>query len=330
MFKKILVLIFVFATSMFANGSLVESSKIEKGEVNPLIDFIGTVNFDKNSKIAAQNSGVVKAINFEVGQKVKKGTTLIEIDADLLDAQIVSARASFESSEKDFQRYTKLLEQNSITQKEFDDVRVKYISSKSTLKELEIQKEKKTIKAPFSGVVTEKNVSLGEWVNAGTTLLTLVNTSDLEITFNVPENVFYGLDKKMKYEILVGKTTFEASLIGAVASGDKVTRTFPVKFKVINKDAFVFDGQEAKIALAIDSKKEALIVPRDAVIKRFGQTIIFLIDDKSLAQMVPVKIVGYLGKKIAISSDKLNVGMEIVSKGNERIFPNSLLKVINK
>ncbi len=345
MFKKLFVLA-VSSISLFAMGgpALVETTKLVKGEVNPLQEFVGTLKFDRSSVLAAQNSGLVKSISFEVGDNVKKGKTLVQIDADLLNAQIRAARANLKSakdtlknSSKDYERYKKLLKSNTITQKEYDDALLSKNSSSSSvqaleskLKELQIQFLKKSIKAPYSGTIVEKSVQLGEWVNAGTAVAKIVDTKKAEITFNVPLNVFNGLKKGDVYDVNVGGNILKANLNAAIPQGDKLTRTFPVKFKAKLNGTFVFDGQEAKVALSKNAKTEGLLLPRDAVIKRFGQNVVFTINDKMTAMMIPVQIIGYVGKQVAIAGQGLMPGMDIVFKGNERVFPNSPVKVINK
>jgi multidrug efflux pump subunit AcrA (membrane-fusion protein) len=122
----------------------------------------------------------------------------------------------------------------------------------------------------------------------------------------------------------------KSELTAIIPSGDKLTRTFPVKFVADIKDIFVFDGQQAKVSLSKNAKKDGLLLPRDSVIKRFGQNVVFVINDKMLAQMIPVQVVGYVNESVAISGQGLVVGMEIVVKGNERVFPNSPVKIINK
>lgn len=321
----------LFSLYAFAAGeSLVETTKIVKGEVNPLQEFVGTLKFDRNSLLAAQNSGVVQKINFEVGDSVKVGQTLVQIDADILNAQVQSAEANFLNAKRDYERYSKLLETKSISQKQYDDAKLNFITAKSTLNELETQKEKKSIKAPYSGIMVEKPINLGEWVNAGTALATIVDTTKVEITFNVPLNIYNGLKKGDMYDIRVGEHLLKGKMSGAIPNGDKLTRTFPVKFKANSKDIFVFDGEEANVNLSKNAKQEALIVPRDAVIKRFGQNVVFIIDDKMIAHMIPVQVVAYLESQVAINGQGLAVGQDIVSKGNERVFPNSPVKIINK
>ncbi|WP_419768401.1 efflux RND transporter periplasmic adaptor subunit [Arcobacter sp.] len=330
MFKKLVIVVLSSITLYAAGGpSLVETTKIIKGEVNPLQEFVGTLKFDRNSVLAAQNSGVVQKINFEVGDIVKEGKTLVQIDADILNAQVESARANALNAQRDYQRYTKLLETKSISQKQYDDIKLNAITTKSTLNELEIEKKKKSINAPYSGIVVEKSINLGEWVNAGTALLSIVDTSKAEITFNVPLNIFNGLKKGAIYDINVGENILKGKMSGAIPSGDKLTRTFPVKFKANTKNVFVFDGQEASVSLSKNAKQESLIVPRDAVIKRFGKNIVFIIDDKMIAQMIPVQVIAYLESKVAIKAEGLTVGQDVVTKGNERVFPNSPVKIIN-
>ncbi|RXJ60598.1 efflux RND transporter periplasmic adaptor subunit [Candidatus Marinarcus aquaticus] len=336
------LLIALLSSTLYAQ-SLVEVTTVKKGEVNPLQTFVGTLLFDKSSTLAAQNAGVVKTINFEVGDEVKKGEVLVQIDSDLLDAQINAAKANLTSalsqeknSSKDFARYAKLLESKSITQKEYDDALTQSDASSSSvkalraqLKELQIQKNRKSIKAPYDGVVVEKLIDLGEWVNAGTAVAKMVNPTLAEVTFNTPLNIVQGLQKEQEYEIVVGDATLKGRLLAAIPSGDRLTRTFPVKFQVKLNNGFFYDGQEAKVSLAKQGKMEAFIVPRDAVIKRFDQQVIFLVNEQSQAAMLPVKVVGYLGKDIAILAEGLTQGATVVKKGNERIFPNSPLTIIN-
>ncbi len=344
MLKKILLSGLFLTQIIFAKGALVEVTALTKGEVNPLEEFIGNVKFAKKSTLAAQNAGIVKKINFEVGQKVKKGEILVQIDSDLLEAQINAAKASLQNakdklnnSQKDYERYKKLLASKTITQKEYDDMLLKNSSSQSNmevlearLKELEIKFQKKKIKAPFDGIIIEKNINLAEWLNSGTKVAKIVDTSKLEFIFNIPLNVVNGLKVGKKYSVLLSNKTIKAKLNSIIPNGDKLTRTFPVKFKATLKNTFVFEGQEVKVKLSQNAKKQAFILPRDAVIKRFGQNVIFIVNKKSMVNMMPVQIVGFVGTKVAIKAKGLIEGMKIVSKGNERIFPNMPVSIINK
>jgi len=348
MIKKIsLVLVSTFL--MFSNlnaaalqAALVETQELKKQEVNDLQEFVGTVNFDKKSKIASESSGVVKKISFEVGQKVKKDEVLVQIDSDILDAQIKASQAAvnmyevqLKNAKKNYDRYSALIEKNSISQKVFDDAKVEYdvanenlISSKAKLNELSIQKSKKVIKAPYSGVIVEKNINLNEWLDIGSLTATIVNTEELEIVFNLPISFIGGLKSGDDYDINISDEIIKAKLYAAIPSGDKLTRTFPVRFKAEAGDKFIFDGASAKINFAKETKNIALVINRDAVIKRFNMDVVFTIaNDKAV--MIPVKVITYFGLNAAIMGEGLAEGMPIVTKGNERVFPDMPVKILN-
>ena len=346
MLKKILLsTVFAFCVlnaQEAPRASLVEVQTLKKQEVNDLQEFVGTVNFDKKSKIASQSSGIAKKINFEVGQKVKKDEVLVQIDSDILEAQIKAGMADvnmyevqLKNAKKNYDRYSALVEKKSISQKVFDDAKVEYdvanenlISSKAKLNELNIQKSKKVIKAPYSGVIVEKNINLDEWLNQGSQIATIVNTQELEVVFNLPITFIGGLKSGDEYDINISDEIIKAKLYAAIPSGDKLTRTFPVRFKADAGEKFIFDGASAKISFAKETKTQALVINRDAVIKRFNMDVIFTVVENK-AVMIPVKVITYFGLNAAIMGEGLVEGMQIVTKGNERIFPDMPIQILN-
>ena len=346
MLKKILLsTVFAFCVlnaQEAPRASLVEVETLKKQEVNDLQEFVGTVNFDKKSKIASESSGIAEKINFEVGQKVKKDEVLLQIDSDILDAQIKAAIAAvnvyevqLRNAKKNYERYAALIEKKSISQKVFDDAKVEYdvanenlTSSKAKLNELNIQKSKKIIKAPYSGVIVEKNVNLDEWLNQGSSIATIVNTQELEIVFNLPISFIGGLKSGDEYDINISDEIIKAKLYAAIPSGDKLTRTFPVRFKADAGEKFIFDGASAKISFAKETKTQALVINRDAVIKRFNMDVIFTVVENK-AVMIPVKVITYFGLNAAIMGEGLVENMPIVTKGNERIFPDMPIQILN-
>ncbi len=323
---------------------LVNTTILKKGEVNPLEEFVGTLNFSKNSKIASQSSGEVTQINFEAGDKVKKGEILLKIDSLILDSKIQSSKALYEISKinlentrKDFMRYKELIAKKSISQKTYDDsffkinlAKQNLNSVKASLNELIIQKNKKTIIAPFDGVIIDKNTEMNQWLNMGDTVAVLVNTTNIDLIFNLPTSYIYKLNKKINYKIDLEKKQITSKLYAFIAKGDKLTRTYPVKFKAQVNNVFLYSGMEAKIRLPRNKKVKAFVVPRDAVIKRFGKNVIFIVNDNSIAIMIPINIIAYEKKYIAIKGEKLELGMRVIVQGNERIAPKSLVKIRNK
>lgn len=345
MIKKLLLIISlsIYSFAMGGGPSLVNTAKVDQGVVNPLEEFIGSVSFSQSAKVASQSSGAVLKVNFETGDIVKKDDILVYIDSEILDSQIKSADANLEiakinlaNAQKDFDRYKELIIKKSISQKTYDDslfalnsAKQSLTKAKNSLNELLIQKSKKTIKAPFSGTIVEKNIEVGEWVDAGQAIATVTNTDSIDLVFNLPTSYIYKLSKSDKYNVMIGESEIEATLYATILKGDRLTRTFPVKFKASKNNGFIYDGMEVKIKLPRAKKVESLIVPRDAVIKRFGQNVIFVnLDGK--AMMFPVQVIGFDKDRVAIAGQGIVKGMDVVVKGNERIFPNQPLKSLNE
>jgi len=345
MIKKLIVIAGIAIYSLGAEApraSLVNTAKVIKGEVNSLEEFIGTLSFSKSSDIASQTAGAVESINFETGDRLRKGEVLLKVDSKVLDAQITSLRASvelaklnLENAKKDYNRYKELIEKKSISQKVYDDSFFKYNSAKQNLYIIEanlneqiINKNKKTIRAPYDAVVVSKDIELSEWANQGTKVATIVSTNEVNMIFNLPTSYIYKLDKNESYNINLKGKEIRSKLYASIAKGDTRTRTFPVKFKAKVDSDFLYEGMEVKINLPRSKKQNSLLVPRDAVIKRFGQNVIFLNVD-GIATMMPVKILGYTKENVAVGAKGLQEGASVVVKGNERIFPKQPIKSLN-
>ena len=147
--------------------------------------------------------------------------------------------------------------------------------------------------------------------------------------FNLPSSYVYKLNKDKTYNIKIKDKLFSSKLYAAIPNGDKRTRTFPIKFTLDTDGIFLYDGIDVSVKLPRDKEVNSLIVPRDAVIKRFNQDIVF-IDNDGIASMIPVKIIGYNSTDVAISGAGLVEGANVVVKGNERIFPNQPIKSLDK
>ena len=89
------------------------------------------------------------------------------------------------------------------------------------------------------------------------------------------------------------------------------------------------EGMEARVSLPVGQSKNALIVPRDALITKFGMTVVFVVAE-SKAKMIPVKVIEYQGKSVGVESPALKAGMEVVIKGNERIMDDQPVMMNNK
>ncbi len=338
----LIIPIFLWAEEQAPRASLVETAPLTQGEVNRLQNFVGTLYFNQKSDLASETSGKVVKVDFDSGDRVKKGDLLIRLDSAILNKNILAskealkeAEANYKKSAKDLKRYKILLSDESIAQSEYDAVSYATAGFKSRANSLRagldaglIEKKKKSIYAPYDGIITSRAVDIGEWVNVGGLVAQIVNPYLADITVHIPEKFIQSVKPDDNITVMIADQKYIGKIKAIIPVGSKSTRTFPLKV-TLKSDKALYEGMEANIKLPNAKLENALLIPRDGVIKRFGQQVVFF-NAEGKAMMVPVNIVGFFKDKVAIESPMLKPGMPIVIKGNERIFPNQPIKPTNK
>lgn len=304
---------------------------VTNGMVAPQSEFIATVFYQEISDTAAEMSGLVETVSFEDGQRVKSNQILVILDSELLDKQIQVTSLSYEQvlseleiARIDLKRRVKLFKTKSISEQSYDENRFRVIglekraaSLKAEVEQLEIGLQKKTIVAPFDGVVIKRHVDRGEWLAEGETVAVIGKDDVADIVAEVPERLIQFIQPGMQVRITSNGQEFTATVIAIVPKADVATRTFPVKIRTPNHFSLI-EGMSAKVTLPTGIGKKTLIVPRDAVISPFGKTAVFVVMD-SKAIMMPVQIVGYDGLNAGVEAPNLKEGMLVAVEGNERL-----------
>ncbi len=309
----------------------VKISGVENGQISPTAEYVGTIYYQEVSEIASELSGLAETVKFQEGDRVKKGQVLVKLRSDLLEKRIQATRASYEQifpelerERLDLERLRKLYKQNSISEQQYDQTRfgLKAMEKradglKAQVEGLELERRKKTIRAPFSGIILKRHVDTGEWLAEGASVAVLAKDDFVDVVAEVPENVIRNVKRGLEVSIRVNGDRLDGTVFAIIPRGDISTRTFPVKIRARNTLSLI-EGMAARVSLPSGPRQETLLVPRDAVIPVFGRTVVFVIVD-SKATMIPVSIVGYQGLQTGVQAGALKPGMKVVVKGNERL-----------
>jgi len=303
----------------------------EAGKTAPQAEFVGTLYYPEVSAVAAEVDGLVDEVNFDEGREVKAGQVLVRLNADILVNEHQAKKAAYEQAltdlEKarlDFARMESLYEGGSISESEYDQYRFavmalekKVGSLEAEMQAIRVRLEKKTVRAPFSGVVLDKKVNPGEWASPGAPLAVIARNGEVEAVANVPQEIVSYLPRGLEVPVKIDGRELAGRVFAVVPSGDVSTRTFPLKVRIENNGGLI-QGMEAVLVLPTGAEAEALIMPRDALVSARGQTVVFAAVNGQ-ARMFPVEVVGYAGKDVGVRGPGLEPGMQIIVKGNERI-----------
>lgn len=201
-----------------------------------------------------------------------------------------------------------------------------------------------TVYAPFDGYIIKKQAEVGQWLEKGDVALSMISGSPLKVEINLPQRLFNEIKiGDMATLVLESHDTssknknYKGKVIEMVRQGDTVSRTFPVRLQVLEVSRSLAPGMLVKVRFAPKSKKEKfLFVPKDAVVRSPTGAWVWVVradaDKNMVAHKLPVKT-GKLNKnRIAIhtTNGKLTPGEWVVVDGNERLKPNSPVRIINK
>lgn len=310
---------------------LVTTAEIEEGAIQEMTDFVGSTYFSRVSEVATDIEGLVREINFAEGRRVNKGDLLIKLDSELIESEITGAKAAYEqnlvdleNAGRDFERIAALYKTESVSETDYDSYHAKLLRLEKNGAVLEakqhsllIEKNKKNIHAPFNGVVIEKSAEVGEWIAKGGKVAVIADDSNIDVWVDVPMNILENLQNSQPVDIKIAGQKFAGRFVTFIPKGDIATRTFSAKFSLENSDGLA-EGLETIVSLPKNSETSGLLIPRDAVVDKYGKTMIFLAVDNR-ARMVPVEVAGYVGLQAVVTGNGLEKGQQVIVKGSKRV-----------
>ena len=313
---------------------LVETALIESGVLSQTYQYVGSLYFSERGMLASEVSGIIDSVLVDDGARVKKGQALAVLNSDLLRDEIASkegalkqAKAQYEKIKKDYARYKSLYESESISFKEYEDILFDMQAQKGNMESisnglelLKTQERKKTIIAPYDGVVLQKMLKQGEWVNAGASVFNIAKLTPLEATFEVSFEILRSLKVGESLEVQIANHTYQARVSALIPLGDAKARTFPLKLAIEDPKGELIEGLEVRASFNVKGQKEKFLVPRDAILPEIDGNVIFILDG-SQAKKVKILVQGYDGLKafIAPLNGSFSKGDRVIVVGAERL-----------
>lgn len=321
---------------------LVSVAPIQSGILNQNYQYIGSLYFSERGLLASEVAGVIDNVNVKEGQRVKKGELLATLNSDLLSNEILSkegalkqARAQYEKIQKDFSRFKTLYESESVSFKEYEDALFDMQAQKGNMESisyalelLKTQKRKKSIIAPYDGVILQKLLSQGEWVNAGAGVFNIAKITPLEATFEVPFAILRALKVGDSLKVWIANQMYNAKISAKIPLGDTKARTFPVKLAIDDPKQELIEGLEVRASFDVESDESVLLVPRDSILPTLEGNVIFIINGKS-AKKVAIEVKGYkdLNAYIVPLDWNLSVKDKVIIAGVERLSDGDKIEI---
>ncbi|MFZ6861565.1 efflux RND transporter periplasmic adaptor subunit [Undibacterium sp. Ji67W] len=293
----------------------------------------GTLQGIIEAPIYSRSSGYVLRWNKDIGARVAKGDVLAEIDTPEIDQQLAQAIAardqaasSLDLAKTSAERWEALRKKDAVTQQELNERTSAFTQAKSNLAaadanvmRLQKQQQFKRVIAPFAGVITHRNVEVGDLIDAGNggaskALFILAQVDTLRVYVYLPQayaqRIKAGDTVSISQKELPGQI-FHGTVARTAGAIDVATRTMQLEINLPNKDNTLLAGAYVEVTLPVGGTSNILTVPSNVILFRPEGTRVAIVDAKGLIQLRTVKIGHDLGNKLEIL-DGISVNDKLV------------------
>lgn len=332
----IIVLLFVFGGRKEKAGRQdvlsdipVNVYSMKKQLLSNLVSMVGVINPDNDVEIISEAQGVVKALHIKVGDNVKKGMVLVEIDDLVCKSDMARSEINYFKAKRDFERNKTLYEQNSISAAQLDLSRLDMQSAENDMTRSQKALDDTKVKATISGTVNSRKVNEGSYVQLNTSLGNIVDISTLKVRVNVSEKDAFmlhpGDSVQITTDVYPGHSFY--GHVDNIASKADDDHTFPVEIKLPNTSQYPLKGgMFARVNFISITSRNTLVIPREALTGSVRNAQVFVVSG-NIAKLRSITIGRESGQFLEVLNG-LEEGELVVTSGQNNLIDNVKVVIV--
>lgn len=306
---------------------------VESVDWVPVIEAIGFIEPNQGVTVANETSGIIDQISFESGTQVKEGQPLVLLDSDVEKANLKSTQAKLPAAQAKYKRYQGLYKKGSISKEAYDDAEANYFSLQADIESLKASIDRREIKAPFAGVVGIRNVYLGQYLQAGTDIVRLEDTSVMRLRFTVPQTDISRIRLGQKMDIFVDsypEIAFEGSISAIEPAVNVQSGLIQVQADIPNNDGKLRSGMFARANIILPTIENQITLPQTAItFTLYGDNVYILSEEDGVTRVQQhVVKVGERTADIAHILEGVKAGDVVVTSGQVRLSNGAKVRVV--
>ena len=339
--STVLALVVLLPAAWAQNDAPAANVRVAKASIQSLMPITivpGTVVSRNDAKLAAEVTGRLVEVA-EVGTVVARGDVVAIIEDTQLklkkneqQAEVSRAQARLKFLQSEEQRYVTLAESNLAAATKLDETRSDRDVAQgdlqvalSRLAQTEDQLSRTRVAAPFNGIVVERLMMPGERVTTGSDVARLVDQQNLEVIARAPLDYFSYVHPGQQLVLQTGEVVVTGTVRTVVAVGSENTHQFELRLDIAANRFPV--GQTLRVSIPTSTAREALAVPRDALVLRPEGITVFVVTRDQTARQVSVTPGIGSGELIEVKGD-LEDGDTVIVRGNERLRPGQPVSIM--
>lgn len=304
------------------------------------LTVIGTMEAVQGVTVSADLPGSVARVAFDSGKSVHAGDILVELDTRQERAQLASLEAQRDLARVSYDRAQQLVDDGVISRVEYDQATSQRKATEANVAEIRATIERKTIRAPFSGILGIRQVNLGQYLSAGQAIVSLQALNPIYVNFGVPQQTLSQM--VIGHAVRVAKEDLpNAAFSGRVTAVDSVvneaTRNIQIQATLSNPEGKLRSGMFVQVEVPLGAARSVIALPASAInYAPYGDSVFVITDLKDPSgktyrgvQQQFVKVEGAHGDQVAIISG-VNPGDEVVTSGVFKLRNGAAVQVNNK
>ena len=319
---------------------------VKPADWTPTIEAIGFIEPNQGLDISNETAGKVDKIAFESGHMVKTGDLLLSLDASVEQANLKASQGRMPATKANLDRMRSLYAKGTVSKGNLDSAEADYLQLAGQIESLQATINRMNIRAPFSGQVGIRNVYLGQYLQAGSDIVRLEDTSVMKIRFTIPQTEISKLKIGQTLHIFVDaypQQPFQGAVNAIEPAVSAQSGVVQVQASIPNSDSLLRSGMFAKVQVQLPVEPAQIAIPQTAInFTLYGQTVFVVAegkDDKGqplvdaegkpvlVAKQVVVKV-GERKEEVAHILDGLKAGDQVVTAGQVRLSNDSHVKII--
>lgn len=307
----------------------VEVVAVARGDIQQTYRTITTLEAENDAQVVARSTGLLESILVEEGDRVEKGQLLAQLDIEQLSLEVAQLEATSKKLKKELNRQQSLFSRKLTSSDALDRATFEYQSQQAQFQLAKLKLNYASIKAPISGVITERMVKPGNLIRDNDILFKIVDLNSLKAVLHLPEKELHNVKKEQTILLNIdalGDRVINGKIERIRPSIDTDTGTFKVVAKLNNDDEFLKSGMFGKVEVVFDVHENSLILEQHAVITQDNRSHVFVVKDNQAIQ-TPVKL-GFQHAGMVEITEGLNELDQVITTGQQILKHQAKIEVV--
>lgn len=301
----------------------------------PTLSAVGSLVAVNGIDVTTEVAGKIEEIRFKSSGKVAKGDILVKLDDTVDRATLEGLKADMRLAEVQFERNARLLPKRAVSQSVYDEAKARYESAQAQVASQEALISKKTIRAPFSGLLGIREVDVGQYLSPGDTIVQIQQLTPIFVDYALPERHFGQLKEGQAVQVALSAypgESFAGQITAVDAAVNPATRSIQVRATLSNPHGRLRPGMFAEVTTAQGEPRPVLTIPRTAVSYNPYGDFVFLIKEgkngQKLAQRTQITTGAIQQGRVEIV-EGLKAGQQVVQAGQLKLRNGQPVQIDN-